>query len=289
MSKAIVYSLFGFNKGRVASCFSFESYLRGLMICIRMNRLLFPDWKIVLQTDNNTYIGFQKLFDALKEKELISISLNPDNTALCEAMLWRLKPVFETDGGGWKYTHVLCRDLDSPATFREAQAVHYWIQKDKAVHAITDSISHTVPMLGGMIGMRPRYFTERVGQTWEAMMKRNTFNLSGKGSDQDFLNTHIYPLFARHGEDSITQHYCLGMPKTFLSDWHNTIDNIDIGLDAELKESNAICGHIGSAGYYSAALSNFLFKHQDKFTDLLEIEKEVEVFYWAKDGKFTAV
>lgn len=279
--KAISYSLFGYNKARQENCFDFNSYLRGLMINVRMNRLLFPGWKIVLQTDKSTYTAFKDLFDNIG----ISVRVNED-APLCKAMLWRLKTVFEKDGDEWKYTHVLCRDLDSPATYREAQAVKYWMNRDKAMHAITDSVSHNLPLLGGMIGIRPCYFTERVAQSWEEMLEIGAkIDYEKKGSDQTFLNNYIYPLFARSGSDSITQHYVLGHGNTFLSDYHNHIHDLEIDpVPFKMKESNNVCGHIGSAGYYETAMFQFLKPYWNDFSDLLKAEKNYpNIFYWVND------
>ena len=291
--KAVVYSLFGYGKPREANSFDFPSYLRGLMVNVRMNRLLFPDWHIIVETHHDTYEAFKDLFSC------VDVRVN-DPAPLCLAMLWRMKPIFETEHGVWKYDHVICRDTDSPPTYREAQAVQYWINRDKAVHAITDSVSHKIPMLGGMIGVRPRYYTERVAQTWQEMIDLGRgIDFKNKGSDQTFLNTHIYPRFAKPGQDSITQHYFNGMPNTFLSDYKtctcpptsghesHCLNNIDLPLHAELRESNSVCGHIGAAGYYSGAMFKFLYKYRDQFQDLLELESAYpKVFYWAQDETF---
>lgn len=291
--KAIVYSLFGYNKERHANCFDFNSYLRGLMTNIRMNRLLFPGWEIVLETDRTTFEAFERLFSRLP----IKVHVN-DDAPLCLAMLWRLKPVFEMAPNiTWEYSHVLCRDLDSPPTYREAQAVEYWIKRDKAMHAITDSVSHCLPLLGGMIGVRPDYFTERVAQSWDEMIELGGgMDFNRKGSDQTFLNQFIYPRFAQHGNDSITQHYFNGMSNTFLSDFHTCNcpppaghdprcpNNVELALPFELAESNSIAGHIGAAGAYEGALFKFLRKHWDKFNDILEVEKEwPKIFFWVNE------
>lgn len=276
MKGAIVYSLFGYERGRAENCFDFNSYLRGLMLNIRLARLVYPGWDIILQTDRATNDAWVTLFDKLP----IRIEINPNDTPLTLAMLWRLKPCFNH-----AYTHVLCRDLDSPLTYRERQAVQYWINKDKASHAITDSISHDTPMLGGMIGFRPIYFTDRFGHEWDELIKTNSYNWNQKGSDQRFLADVVYPRFAQHGSDSITQHYMLGMPNSFLSDWHNEIMDLDLeGVPHEMKESNETCGHIGAAGWYETAMFKFLGKHWDKFEDLLSVEKEYKhIFYWVNE------
>lgn len=271
----ISYSLFGFNKERNDSCFDFNTYLRGLLINIRLNKLLFPDFIVRLHTDSHTFEGFKELFDSLPIQIVIC-----DNAPLTLSMLWRMKPCFDTN-----VNLVLCRDLDSPPTYREAQAVQYWMNKDKAAHAITDSISHDVPMLGGMIGFKRIYFKDYTGfDSWESMVNTG-MDWSKKGMDQTFLTQKVYPCFAKHGSDSITQHYIKGMPDSFLMDCHNHIQDMELSIPFEYKESNDICGHIGSAGFYEPPMMKFMRKTWDKFSDLNAIEKKYShIFWWQNEN-----
>mgnify|MGYP001613098884 CR=1 FL=1 len=296
--KAISYALFGYERQKHENCFSFDSYLAGLMLSIRCNRLVYPDWVNVLETDKSTYNAFEPIFKYLQDKNILRIEKNSDGAKLCEAMLWRMKPVFwETHAFGWEFSHVLCRDLDSLSTYREAQAVKMWVDHDKAVHAMTDSVSHDVPMMGGMIGFRPNHFTFTTDiKTFEQLMKKCTVDLSVKGSDQTFLNGVVYPKVAQKGTDSITQHYFKGHGKTWLSDFHTCncwIDTcrqghkegcpLDVPLDipVELKETNEISEHMGASGWNQQQTMALINKHKDKFTDLDFIEKEYKsIFYW---------
>lgn len=274
--KAISYALFGYNKERQDNCFDFNSYLRGLMINIRMNRLLYPDWVTVLHLDRETYEGFNELFDALPITVVVC-----EPAPLCKAMLWRMKPCFDQT-----YSHVICRDLDSPATYREVQAVTDWINKGDAMHAITDSVSHNLPVMGGMIGFVQGYFVDRFGQDWDIFVNIG-IDYQRKGSDQTFLNKIVYPAYANKGSESITQHYVLGHGDTFLAGYMNHIPNIELPLDPELKESNSICGHIGAAGFYTTVATKFLYKYRDQFEDLIEIErKHKDIFYWTENLSF---
>lgn len=290
--KAIAYSLFGYERGRHKDCFDFNSYLRHLMINLRLNRLLYKEWQVVLETDEATYQGWRSLFERLNDK--IVIEINPNGTPLTKAMLWRLKPIYHKDQADrWRYTHVLCRDLDSPPTYRERQAVETWVKNDKAAHAITDSVSHNIPMLGGMVGFRPDYFTERTStQNWDSLFNGVSIDFSVKGADQTFLMNHIYPKLAKPGSDSITQHYFKGMGNTFLGDYHtclcdsiaghkdNCPENTKLEIPEELKETNSIAGHIGAAGFYETALFKFLRNYN--FEDLEKMERShKDIFYWA--------
>ena len=290
--KVISYSLFGYERERAENCFDFESYLIGLMLSLRVNKLLFPNWRNVLQTDINTYNNFEKLFKALELNGTLILQINDNGAKLCEAMLWRLKPIF-WDG----VTHVLCRDLDSLHTYREAQAVQHWIKNDTAIHTITDSSSHGIPMLGGMIGFIPDYFKSRMKlNTFEELMAMNRVDLSIKGSDQTFINDWIYPVFARKGTESITQHYFMGHGKTWLEHYYtcrcwddggkqghedDCSLNIKIDIDEELKETNNISEHMGAAGWNQTQTMKLIYKHKNKFKELIEIEKLYpNIFTW---------
>lgn len=296
--KAIVYSLFGYNKATVENSFPFNSYLRGLMINIRLNSLLYPDWYVILETDKQTCDGFSYLFESLAKTRKFIVHVN-EPAKFTKAMLWRLKPIFLLNNLQIKvFTHILCRDLDSPTTYRDAQAVRYWMNRNKGAHAITDSVSHNLPMLGGMIGFVPAHFTMLTGfNTWDEMFNGCSINFDRKGGDQEFLNQYIYPKFAQSGKDSITQHYFNGMGNSFLSDYKTCTcpptsghkagceNDMDLGLPFELKEANSLAGHIGAAGWYGTATSNFINKHRDKFEDLIEIEsKYSDIFSWVKNG-----
>lgn len=284
LKKAISLSLFGYNAPKDHNGFDFPSYLRALLMHVRMNRLVFPNWDVVLNTDESTFKAFAPLFAALPIKTHIR-----ESAPLTKAMLWRLYPVFDYVN----YSHVICRDLDSPPTYREAQCVQEWINSDLAAHAITDSVSHGVPMLGGMIGFRPQYWPMRTElQHWADMFKRNEgrYDWARKGTDQDFLNAEIYPKFADPGAPAIMQHYLLGMPNTFLPGYRNVVPDIEVeGVDRNaMAESNETCSHMGQAGWLMPQALRFFAKHKARLEDILEVEKEYapELAYWIKDGVF---
>lgn len=301
MKKAIAYALFGYEKGRYDGCFSFDSYLSGLLLSIRMNRLVYPGWENYVVTDESTFRAYENVFNALEQNGSITLELAGSNAELCEAMLWRMKPLFTKDvKGDFKYDYVLCRDLDSLSTYREAQAVQMWINNGKAAHAITDSVSHTIPMLGGMIGFVPGSFRTRINvPSYEDLMRSCRFDLSKKGADQRFLNSFIYPKYSPMGNDSITQHYFKGHATTWLADFH-TCDcwlyksraghnddcplNIDVdGVPRSMEETNEVAEHIGAAGYNQQHTMRIMNTYKDRFQDLEQIEDSYpEIFYWRK-------
>jgi len=93
--KAISYALFGAGVKHENS-FTFETYLSGLLICLRQNRILFPGWTTVVNTDYPTYMKYEELFLSLPCETVVH-----DPQPYTKAMLWRLSPVFDT-----RFTHV---------------------------------------------------------------------------------------------------------------------------------------------------------------------------------------
>lgn len=290
MSRALSYSLFGYNRERYANCFDFASYLRGLHICIRFNRILFPNWDIVINIDEATYNSpYRPIFDWHQNKGFIKIKLFPNGEPLCKAMLRRFQTVFSYTHPDWDYSHVVCRDLDSIPTYREAQMVQQWIEEDKAMHCITDSVSHTIPMMGGMIGFRPGYVKDVMKiaatpeTTWDVLLSlASDINYNNKGSDQDFLGRVIYPRLCTNA----TEHFIKGRPHDLVegNGRHYSVPNIDVlNVDRKYEATNLLAGHVGAAGFYEAPTMKFLYYDDPYKKDYEELESMQEfdkIFYW---------
>lgn len=288
--KAISYALFGYNKEREANSFDFHSYLRGFHINIRFNRILYPDWITVLNIDDRTYNSpYKPIFDWHVDKGYARITIR-EEAPLCKSMLWRLATVFDYDHPEWRYSHVICRDLDSIATYREAQMVKQWIDEDKTIHCITDSISHTIPMMGGLVGFRPAHLGSVLGimkktgeEAWKNLLSHAPdIDFNRKGSDQDFLNRVLYPKCAR----SATEHFIKGMPHDLVegNGRHYSVDGgIDIGVDPKFKETNLLAGHCGAAGFYEAPTMKFLYwedPYKDDYKELETMKGFEQIFYY---------
>jgi hypothetical protein len=272
--KYISYSLFGFGEKTPDNCFEFNSYLRGFWLNVRLAKVLYPNWKIHLCTDHATFNHFKDLFDEMKEFGITIKVL--EKKPLCLSMLWRLMPIFDED-----CEKILCRDTDSPLTYREAQMVCEWEQSGKTIHAITDSVSHNVAMMGGMIGLT-KNFTNNFN-SFDSILENRDYNV--KGSDQDTLNNKIYPCYSHPGNDSILQHYILGMPNTYLSGYKNSYDNIPLENVSDIYvKTNDTCGHIGAAGYYEAPTIKFLMGYDENKDLYKNLEKKYNnIFYWANE------
>lgn len=290
MDKAISYSLFGYDRNREANSFDFHSYLRGFHLNIRFNRIIYPGWITVLNLDHATYNSpYKPIFDWHVSKGHATIVLHDNNTPLCKAMLWRLHTVFTYDHPAWRYSHVICRDLDSISTYREAQMVQEWVNEDKAVHCITDSISHTIPMMGGLVGFRPGYLNDILKlninpeAAWDKLLQyAPDLDFKRKGSDQDFLNRIIYPLVG----NSVTEHFIKGMRENIAeaNGRHYKVDeSIDIGVDPKFKETNLLAGHAGAAGFYETPTMKFLYwddPYKKDYEELETMKGFEQICYW---------
>lgn len=277
---AISYSIFGADN-QFENCYSFRAYLRGLHLNIRIAELLYPGWKVFVNVDqsvvNSPYHNYLEEIDAGK-----AFVLYHPTAELCRMMLYRLWPLFDTDGPVPMYDRVICRDTDSLLSYRERQAVAYWERGPKMAHSICDSISHTIPIMGGMCGFMSGPFRDRMGvKSFDQLLSLSQgIDFNNKGADQDFLNRYVLAKVA----DSITEHFVLGHPQTFRGDCHNFIHDIDlkeIGVPDELKETNGYGFHIGASGMQTDAVVKFLQKHGKDNEYWEGIEKQYpETFYW---------
>lgn len=279
--KAIAYSLFGYGRKLDKEWCDHDSYVRGLMTNVRVNRVLFPSWVNVLNIDAQSYSAYRRLYDWLQNKGHIVINIQPDDEPLCMAMLWRLKTVFSYVHPHWIYSHVLCRDIDSISTYREAQAVQQWIDEEKTAHCITDSISHNIHMMGGMCGFKPDGTSSLLGvNSFKELIKLAAgIDFNKKNADQAFLGKYVYPKLA----SSVTEHFVLGMKHDLPEEdgRHYSIPDYKIEINPLFKCTNELAGHIGAAGWYTPKMVHFL-NHVDPYReDYAEIERQFpKLFFW---------
>lgn len=177
------------------------SYMALFPLIIRMQYSLYQDskWKIRLTTDrpfsNNDFYGSS--INNLVAHDLLQLKIVANGGSLWEqpikgiGMLWRLLAVWESEN-----EYVFCRDLDSILTPRQAKFVQAFINSDKAIHGINDNNSHTIPLMGGMIGIRTSSFLKLVGfSSFSEMInswKKTREFWDNHGRDQDFLMSNIW-------------------------------------------------------------------------------------------------
>jgi hypothetical protein len=254
--KALAYALF---KHPSAARFEWRAFVRGMAFNCRMNRLLYPGWDTVLFIDQASAARYGELFEALGAK----VTVRPDGAPLCEAMLWRMLPVF---GEPRDYTHVLCRDADAITTYREACAVAEWLASGRTAHALHDNPAHASPLMGGMCGFDCRKLRAATGFASWAEMIAACGDLSGRGSDQEALAARIYP---RISGDTFRHDLTGG----------KTVDARPDGVHPRLWQSDLTCRHIGSAGVVEMETIRFFRRFDPLSFDALEA-RYPEVFYW---------
>ncbi len=270
----ISYSIFGYGKDMPDS-FSFNSYLRLFSLNVKMAELIYPDWRIHICIERNSYEAYRELFDYLD----IDIEVLAEDK-FCTMMLWRWRPVFTG-----KYDRVLSRDVDSLIHYRERQAVENWIPNGRCVHTIADSQSHNIPLMGGMVGCECIKFINLINCTsWEQMIgMAKGIDFNQKGTDQQFFQRFILPLV----HENMVEHYVEGMPQSFRGACYNFIQEDTIqGIDPALRESTYLVSHIGQAGFAIEPVLLFIdkFMKRDR-KDWYKIIEEMfpQVHYWIND------
>lgn len=267
----ISYSIFGHKYKGNPKRFEFLAYIRGLYWNIRINALIYPNFKTVVYHSDIEYTcprtGCKYLEFLLTLKQLydnvffVRALHNPENTPSCKRMLDRLRSIY-IDG----VDYVLCRDADAITTYREARFVQEFLSGPYDAHGINDNPAHSIPMMGGMIGIKTAAIKAHY-PTFEDLIDAG-IDLSVPGSDQTLIMARIYP---------IVQNYFLhskGEPKHELPH-----------VNPNLWESNLTCRHIGSAGVVDLETIRFFerFDPQHNEVDFLGrefVDAYPEIFYW---------
>ena len=261
--RALSYAVF---RHPSAETFEYRAYVRGMCFNLRMNKLLYPGWDTAVCVDGDTAARYGDLFTALGA----TVTREAGGRPLCEAMLWRMKPIFSGPDGpseSPRYTHLLCRDADAITTYREAAAVTEWVASGATAHAIHDDPQHTAHLMGGMSGFECQKLRAATGYTsWRGMIA-SSGDLSERGSAQTALAKHIYPKLRR----ATLKHDLTG---------GRSVRAHPEGVDPRLWESDLTCRHIGSPGVVEMETIRF-FKRFDPAYDGEGMEKRYpEIFYW---------
>lgn len=262
MTKIISYSLFG-DPGS----FEFSFYLRGVYLNLRMNRILYPGFESHLRISKNANSAFvtDELWKLFPNTSIVCEM----NAPKCESMLWRMKPIFEPNA-----THVICRDLDSVSTYREALCTYEWLNSGLPYHAINDNAAHG-GLMGGLVAFRSEDFKRDTGYTsFEQMIKGH--KLEQHGSDQNFMNKYIHPKI-KHG---LMMHNLKG------AGIEAKVTKTEVPasgpIDKKLWLSDLISRYIGSAGVIDLELLRF-FRSVDPNPKFDEFERRhSNIMYWQR-------
>lgn len=265
--KVLSYSLFGDPSG-----FEFGYYLRGVYFNARMNRILYPEFITRVLIDGNLFYDYTEMFSNIQTvigKYKLEFYTMPSKLPRCEGMIYRMSTLFSSD-----VTHVICRDLDSVSTYREALCTYEWLNSGMPYHAINDNDAHG-GLMGGLVSFKSEDFKRDTGYTsFEHMIKGQ--DLSKHGSDQNFMNKYIHPKI-KHG---LMLHKLKGAG---IEAKRNITEVPASGpIDKKLHLTDLVSRYIGSAGVIDMELLRF-FQAFDKDERFDEFERKYsDIMYWAR-------
>ena len=170
--KVISFSLWGDN----------PKYTLGAIKNADLAPKIYPGW-ICRFYINDTVP--QNIIDDLATRDWVEI-IKIDQKHLWQGLFWRFYPAADPD-----VAVMISRDTDSRLNQREKAAVDEWLLSDKQFHIMRDHPRHTVPILGGMWGIKSN------GLNMVKLIDNYLNNDSSidiqYGIDQHFLATVIYP------------------------------------------------------------------------------------------------
>jgi len=170
-------------------------------------KIRYPTW--ILRVYHDSTIDHKIICPIECDYNLIDFCNVGSLSSYIPAKIWRFLPV-----GDELVDIMASRDLDSPLSQREFDAVHEWIDSNKTWHAMRDNPMHYVPMLGrrdfffvfvyirnclgGMWGFRSELNRTFASQILQKILDRNLVSRYGGRGDQRFLSDHIWPHIADH-------------------------------------------------------------------------------------------
>jgi hypothetical protein len=261
--KVLSYSLFG-----DPSSFEFGFYLRGLYFNMRMDKILFPSFDKVVYIEGEIFRQYSDYISDLSYESPLQSFTSPKGPR-CESMLHRMLPLF-TDG----VDYVICRDLDSVSTYREALCTYEWLNSGLPYHTINDNAAHG-GLMGGLVSFKSEDFKQATGyKSFEQMI--HGLDLSKHGSDQNFMNKHILPKI----KNKLFLHNLKG------AGCQASVVKTEVPasgpVDKKYQHSDLVSRYIGSAGVIDFELLRW-FKANDPNPKWDAFEKKYpDIMYWAR-------
>lgn len=171
MIKVISYCLFGQS----------PKYCVGAIRNAELAKEVYPEWEPWFFC--GTSVPTQILLNIENTNKKARIILM-DKSGGHEMMLDRLRPSLDDD-----VECFISRDTDSRFSKREKFAVDEWLASDKTWHTMHAHFWHSVPILGGMFGVKKRGFTNlwNLAENWQKSTEARW------QQDQDFLTQVIWP------------------------------------------------------------------------------------------------
>lgn len=172
--KVIAFSLWGDD----------PKYNVGAVRNAELAQLIYPDWEcwfyVRPQVVDGTNIWPPVLTELMchKNVRVIRVTKPGDWTGMFDRFEAASDPRVDV---------MISRDCDSRLTDREKAAVDEWLESNKGFHTIHDHAHHTVPVLGGLWGIKSGVLPE-FGVLLEQWPKENRWQ-----TDQEFLTQAIWP------------------------------------------------------------------------------------------------
>lgn len=222
-----------------------SAYVRYMPVLVRAFHAIWPGWQLRIHHDDavrrHPYFGALERMHGQGVLRLVDCG-KPE--ALCLAMLWRLRPIWDPE-----VEIVISHDVDSLPLLRLRRMADEFIESDKAVMLVHACESHD-GVMGGGITVRAARFRELTGcESWtEFLSMAGYVDWNGYSSDEHYQRTTLWPMVRR--EAMIFRNE----PKP------TTIPCDDVRAEpsapppaellARVKEyGNAFAPYIGSAGY----------------------------------------
>ncbi len=96
------------------------------------------------------------------------------------------------------YDYVFVRDADSRITIRDMYTINQFIESKKCFHIVRDHFYHKRRIMGGACGIFLPKFKQSIQKLFETFLetkaKNNVYSLPVYGTDEEFLETILYPI-----------------------------------------------------------------------------------------------
>jgi len=172
MKKIVSFCLFGNN----------PLYCVGMIENLKLMNEIYPEWIARVYYSNDVphqYIDNAKKYNC----ELV---LKERNSGY-DGTLWRFLPLLDNDVELW-----ISRDCDSRINYREKAAVDEWINSDKCLHIMRDSIHHNDVIQAGMFGIKNNLIKKYTIDFKKILFANYDFN--NKNTDQIILKQYIWSI-----------------------------------------------------------------------------------------------
>lgn len=156
-------------------------YIVGALKNAELAKIFYPGWfvRFYMSSQENNIALQEQLMDIGEHVQIILVDQPPD---------WRLMLARFLPASDEEVDVFISRDTDSRPCLREKNAVDEWLHTDYVCHCMRDHPWHSVPMLGGLFGLKKgavSNMTDLLNQ-WPAENRLQT--------DQEFLAQKIWPL-----------------------------------------------------------------------------------------------